>query len=128
MESNEMILIHTVEKFVKAAQNDQYLFDLLPDFLSALKEEIEEDASIISWGTDTDFDRIAAAFIANHAYDLLSSGKYCIQGTINYLGPGRQLLQIYRYTMKWALENRYITQEEIEAEYLNLRKQMRYSS
>ena len=73
MESNEMILIHTVEKFVKAAQNDQYLFDCLPDFLSALKEAIKHDASIKSWGTDTDFDRIAAAFIANHAYDLLSA-------------------------------------------------------
>ena len=72
MESNEMILIHTVEKFVKAAQNDQYLFDCLPDFLSALKEAIKHDASIKSWGTDTDFDRIAAAFIANLSvyYDL----------------------------------------------------------
>ena len=128
MESNEMILIHTVEKFVKAAQNDQYLFDCLPDFLSALKEEIEEDASIISWGTDTDFDRIAAAFVANHAYDLLSSGKYCIRGIVNLLGPGRQLLQIYRYTMTWASENGYLSQEEMESEYQNLHDQMRYNS
>lgn len=64
-------------------------------------------------------------FLMNQAFKLISSGNYHLYyGELNQQ-EGTSLLAVYKSASKWLLDNQYITQEQHDDSYANLRENIR---
>ena len=88
----------------------------LEKIFKASKKEIQ------SWDVeDTDYVRIANAWIANTAFDLLASGKYHIYyGQLNPMKCSSNLMLVYSSAMDYGESIGMITKEGIEEEFKKL--------
>lgn len=99
----------------------------LPDFkrqvwlmMDSFFDEISawDDASV-------DYDAISQTLLSHTAFDLLTSGKYHIsRGMLNPMSCAPKIKTVYEKNMEYAVHTGALTQEEMEEQFLLLRKQI----
>ena len=91
---------------------------LLINELCPLYSELE------TWNaSDEEYQRLANRMLATNSFDLLTSGKYDLR--LFPMGCGSNLLQIYKKSMEYAVQNGIITPEEQEEQFDYLMDSMR---
>ena len=94
-----------------SCKND--LMNTINDRLVESKDEISE------WKDyDTDYIKIAHTLLANASFDLLASGQYHLHyGVLNPMSCANNLMDVYKASMKYALNNNYIDEATLNEQY-----------
>ena len=108
-----------IDKYEKEAQEEYFILSdsCKKDMVSLMKSRLSiARVEVASWKDfDTDYIKIAHAHLSIVSFDLLSSGKFHLSyGCLSPFGPARNLKRIHSRAVRWALENNYITQEDVE--------------
>lgn len=108
-----------IDKYEKEAQEEYFIFSdsCKKDMVSLMKSRISvARIEVSSWKDfDTDYIKMAHAHLSIVSFDLLASGEFHLSyGCLSPFGPARNLKRIHSRAVRWALENNYITQEDVE--------------
>lgn len=90
------------------------------DLLASINSELQRaQDELAEWEDyDTDYVKIAHTLLAQHTFDLLSSGKYHIfAGMLNPIGCSSNLMTVYKESMKWGVKNKLLTEDERQEQY-----------
>ena len=90
------------------------------DVINLLKSRIlEAKAEIADWKDyDTDYIKIAHTMLAHATFDLLATGKYHLyRGLLNPMSCAENLMDVYKASMTYALENKFIDKATQREEY-----------
>lgn len=85
------------------------IFKVVTPRIQAAREEIG------SWKDyDTDYIKIACVLIQDACFRLLSSGAYSYGGLLNPVTSGPKMRRVHSAMLKLAVENRWMTQDELK--------------
>lgn len=122
---NSARLLNICKDLIRKYQGQNCKPSCEDDVINLLKSRVlEAKAEIADWKDyDTDYIKIAHTMLAHATFDLLATGKYHLyRGLLNPMSCAENLMDVYKASMTYALENKFIDEVTQREEYAYLLK------
>lgn len=105
-----------IDKYEKC--NPQIVPSCKPDMENEIRDMINcQKEELATFNNETNYIEIAHNLISHASFNLLTSGKYHLYaGILNPIGCSSNIMTVFKKTMLYALENKILTQDEVDEE------------
>ena len=118
---NSMRLLNICDELIEKYEgNSGVTMSCKRDLLGQISKAVESGREeIATWkDSEVDYIKVAHTMLAQITFDLLKSGKYHLHaGVLNPMSCANNLMNVYKASMRYAVENHFIDANTREEQY-----------